>query len=161
MVKKYKQKGGLNKILHPEMYSYTHGASNAREQASIMENINAEKQHNLVHGHKQNGGADCTGGPAPQPPTFGVQQGPGHMNSNTQSTVGYNNTCQNIANRALDGSNGKLPPPQKGGTKRKKNKYIKRKNKKNSNTKKTHLNRYKRKSKKRTTLKKHKTRRHR
>lgn len=154
MVRKHKhkhnQKGGSTKVMHPLVYTYTNGARNAREQASMIEQQNAEQQYNLVHGHKQTGGADCTGGPVPQPPTYGVAQGPGHMNSLSQSMGGYNNTCQNIENRALDGSDGILPPPIKGGAKKKK-----------TNTKKrtTHKRKTTRKSKK-YRKKKRKTRRH-
>lgn len=131
-----KYKGG-SKIPKPQFATFPNGTGTARDAAISHQNNDAEQLNQLnnhTHGDgSQIGGADCTGGPVPLAPTFGVPQGVGHMGSHEQSTANYNQACQQRANAELD-SQVEMPKPQTGGNKR----YKKHKTHRHKKSKRRH-----------------------
>ena len=127
-------KGG-NKIPLPQVSTYPENVGNARGGAIARQNHDSEylnQLNNHTHGDgSQIGGAQCTGGAIPLPPTYGVPQGPGHMSPHNQTGTNYNNACQGIANRQFDSLVPKPSPPQLGG--KRKSKTTKRRHKKRHN----------------------------
>lgn len=146
------QKGGRYHVPKPMVHTYPHGVGTARGAAIHRQHQNASmltSVNNHTHGNgegileelfsfsqTQRGGGDCTGGAVPIAPTYGVPQGPGHMNPGNQSIGNYNSSCQAQANRVFDSLVPKPPPmpkTQDGGKRRKR--------KTRSNKKKTHRRR--------------------
>lgn len=103
-----------------------YGSARANAYHRMMNNDNV--QADMINHRVQLGGAvdpiSPKPIPVPLPPTYGVPQGPGHMNSNNQTTSNMNSHLQAEANRQYDSL---VEPPQTGGRHHRGGKYSKNK----------------------------------
>ena len=120
-----------------------HGSARANAYHRMLDNDS--NQADMINHRVQLGGAVDPISPAPipvpLPPTYGVPQGPGHMNANNQTTSNMNNHLQAEANREYDSL---VEPPQKGGRHHRGGKYRKAKGVKRSMRKVTSRSKLKR-----------------
>ena len=130
---------GHSDIPKPQVSTYPAGSGTARDSAIARQNADSEHLNHLnnhTHGDgSQQGGSQCSGGPVPVAPTYGVKQGPGHMGSDAQSTANYNGACQAHANAALDSQ---VQPPQGGGKRKRKTRKHKKSKRRHTRTMKKH-----------------------